>query len=69
MGVFIKLSANLELATRLLAACPSAGAGPGVETVDGETITTLRATKEELFRLADNDIVVRIEIGPVLRPQ
>ena len=34
-----------------------------------ETITTLRVTKEVLFRLADNDVVVRIEIGPVLRPE
>jgi hypothetical protein len=69
IGVFIKLTAGLEQAMRLLKACPGVDVFPGVQTVDGETITTMRATKEVLFRLADNDIVVRIETGPRLRPE
>ena len=69
VGVLIKLSVGLDQAKRLLAACPAATAPVAIETPEGETITTLEAPKEVLFRIANSDVVVRVELGGRLRLQ
>ena len=62
VGVLAVLSVGPDQAARLLAACPGVNATRGIETSEGETIVPLDAPKEVLYRLANSDVVVRIEL-------
>jgi hypothetical protein len=63
VGVLAKLSIGADRARRLLAACPGVTVSLALETREGETIVSVTAPRDVLFRIAANDVVVEIERG------